>query len=69
MYHSLPMGLNEPVGRLAFCRGGNNVGAVVDEVLADGGTKEFAIAVAIETTGKGTCRRAKLTNGRENVRR
>ncbi len=69
MDHYFPMGLNEPVGRLAFCRSGNNVGAVVDKVLADGGTKKFAIAVAIETTGKRSGRCAKLTNGRMNIRR
>ena len=50
--HRLPMGFDQPIGRLAFGRGGNHLRSVTDKILADGSTKKFAITIAVEATGK-----------------
>ncbi len=45
MDHHFPMQLEESVGQLALCRSSNNFGLAIDEILANGQTKELEITV------------------------
>jgi hypothetical protein len=65
----LPMGFDQPIGRLALGRGGNHLRSVIDKILADGSTKKFAITIAVEATGKRARRRTKFPYCRQNLRR
>jgi hypothetical protein len=52
MDHRLSMGFNKPISRLAFGWSGDNFRIVVDQILRYGTSKQFGIAVAVETMGK-----------------
>jgi hypothetical protein len=54
MDHCLSMGFNKSISQLTFGWSSNNVRIVVDQILQYGTSKQFGIAVAVESTGKAT---------------
>ncbi len=49
----------QPTGQLPFGWCGNNLGLVVNEIVADGSPKEFEVTIAVEAPGEGACRTTK----------